>query len=407
MAVPALPRGVRAVAVALLLVVVAAPAASQTVLDPTLAEFDPSPDHNTLVSGTPIVSHYRLSLYAIGSSTAFTTANLGKPAPDPDGKIRVSLAGLFTVTPVPGVSYEARISAVGPGGTSGVASSNTFVFSATCAPSLTLVGQTLPAAGGSGSVDVAAGAGCSWSATSSAAWLTFLSGASGSGSGTVTFSAASNTGTSPRMASISIAGQTFTVTQASASSSCSYALSPTSQAIAAPGGAGTASIATAGGCSWTAASGAAWLTITGGASGSGAGTIAFAASANPTTSPRSGTITAAGRTLTVTQAAASCTYAISPGGQTVSAAGGTGTVSVSTMSGCSWTAASSVAWIKITEGASASGPRSFGFSVAANTTSSVRTGTISVGGQTFTVTQKAHGLIPPSGLRVKGQIKGQ
>ena len=54
--------------------------------------------------------------------------------------------------------------------------------------------QSIPATGGGGSVDVTAGGGCAWTATSNASWLSIASGASGTGNGKVTFTAAATTG---------------------------------------------------------------------------------------------------------------------------------------------------------------------------------------------------------------------
>ena len=67
----------------------------------------------------------------------------------------------------------------------------------------------------------------------------------------------------------------------------------------------TATVAvTAGdGCEWTASSNAAWITVTAGASGSGNGTVAFSVAPNPGAA-RTGTISIAGHTFTVNQAAA-------------------------------------------------------------------------------------------------------
>jgi hypothetical protein len=56
------------------------------------------------------------------------------------------------------------------------------------------------------------------------------------------------------------------------------------------------------GCAWTAVSNASWLVITNGASGSGNGTVTY--SVGPYGGPpksRGGTITIAGKTLTVKQ----------------------------------------------------------------------------------------------------------
>lgn len=56
------------------------------------------------------------------------------------------------------------------------------------------------------------------------------------------------------------------------------------------------------GCAWTAASNASFITVTGGASGSGNGTVSYSVAANTGTASRNGTLTIAGQTFTVTQA---------------------------------------------------------------------------------------------------------
>ncbi|NOT62833.1 MAG: choice-of-anchor D domain-containing protein, partial [Acidobacteria bacterium] len=90
--------------------------------------------------------------------------------------------------------------------------------------------------------------------------------------------------------------------------SCTYTIAPTSQTFTAAGGNGTVNITAATGCAWTAASNATWLSVTSGAAGSGNGAVGFTAAANTTTSSRTGTLTIAGQTFTVTQAAQACTY---------------------------------------------------------------------------------------------------
>ena len=150
------------------------------------------------------------------------------------------------------------------------------------------------------------------------------------------FSATANPTTTQRSGSLTIAGQTFNVTQAAAS--CTFALAPASQSVAASGGTGSTTVTTLAGCAWTGVSNSTpWLTVTSGASGSGTGTVAFSASANPTTTQRTGSLTIAGQTFNVTQAAASCTFALLPASQSVGASGGTGSTAVTTLAGCAWT----------------------------------------------------------------------
>ena len=172
--------------------------------------------------------------------------------------------------------------------------------------------------------------------------------------------------------------------------SCSYSISPNGQSYGSSGGSGTISVTTGSGCFWNAVSSdTSWLTITSGSSGSGNGTIYYSVAANTSTSSRTGTITVGGQIFTVNQAGAtSCSYSISPTNQSFSSSGGSGTISVTTGSGCFWNAVSSdTSWLTITSGSSGSGNGTVYYSVSVNTSTSSRTGTIIIQGQTFTVNQ--------------------
>jgi hypothetical protein len=67
--------------------------------------------------------------------------------------------------------------------------------------------------------------------------------------------------------------------------------------------------------------------------------------------------------------------------------GGNGQVLVTAPAGTTWTATPNVAWLSIVSGASGSGNGIVVFSVAANPGSAQRVGSITIAGQTFTVTQ--------------------
>ena len=82
---------------------------------------------------------------------------------------------------------------------------------------------------------------------------------------------------------------------------CTFNASPTSESVVSAGGSDSVAVTAGTGCMWTAVSGAAFLNITGGASGTGDGTVSYTTAANATTSRRSGTMTIAGQTVTVTQ----------------------------------------------------------------------------------------------------------
>jgi len=263
---------------------------------------------------------------------------------------------------------------------------------ATCTSNISPTSQNVPAAGGSGiSVTVSAASTCQWNATSGATWITINAGATGTGNGTVVFSVGLNSGTQ-RTGTLSIGGRAFTVSQAGSSSpapsppaSCSYSISPRNDSVPVLGGTGTVDVSTTSACTWTASSNASWISIVSGASGTGDGRVSYLVLPNVSGS-RSGTLTIAGQTFTVTQAALVCSYSISPGNDKVDASAGTGSITVSTGSGCTWTASSNASWITVTSGASGSGNGSVTYSYAANTGGD-RKGTISVAGRTFTLDQ--------------------
>ncbi len=178
------------------------------------------------------------------------------------------------------------------------------------AAAISPAGANFVAAGGSGAVSVTAPAGVGWQTFVIDSWISVISGGSGTGNGTVNFTVAVNSG-SARTGTMIIAGRVFTVTQ-DAAPSCSYSISPTSASYTSAGGTGNNVNVTAGaGCAWTAVSNNTWITITGGASGSGNGTVIYSVAVNSGVA-RNGTLTIAGLTFSVTQAAITTTGWFSP-----------------------------------------------------------------------------------------------
>jgi len=84
---------------------------------------------------------------------------------------------------------------------------------------------------------------------------------------------------------------------------------------------------------------------------------------------------------------APCTYTLTPSSASFTAAAGSGSVNVSGMRGCAWTAQSAVSWITMTSGSSGNGNGAVTYSVAANTTKKARTGSLTIAGKTFYITQ--------------------
>ena len=155
--------------------------------------------------------------------------------------------------------------------------------------------------GGAGRVTVNTSQGCTWSAASTAPWVTVTE-ATGTGTGAFAFSVPANAmGVPARNTSIAVADQTFRVSQA-AGPPCVYTLTGTIQLFPAVGAPWGFSVATGPACTWTASPSAPWITITGPGSGSGNGNVGFNVGPNPPGNPgRAGTITVGNSTFTVIQ----------------------------------------------------------------------------------------------------------
>jgi hypothetical protein len=253
-----------------------------------------------------------------------------------------------------------------------------------CSFSLQPTPVSMPAAGGGSSVAITTNDGCSWTLASQAPWITVTPPAGGSGSGIRAFTVAANPSPTARSGTITLSGATLTVNQAAACAPPT--INPTSQSIAGGGGAGMpVAVTAAAGCAWTSTSNAPWLAITAGASGNGNGIVNFIVSPNTTTS-RTGTLTIAGRTFTVDQAA--CTYDIDRTSQTIGSDGSAGApITVFTQAGCPWTSTSNAHWLHITSGATGTGGGNVNF-IVDSSAASFRTGTLTVAGRTFTVNQE-------------------
>jgi hypothetical protein len=301
---------------ALLVIIAAAPSslAAQTI-DPRTVEFTASPDHDRVVDGVPIVTAYSLQFFVVGTAIPLQTIDLGKPSPASDGVIRFTFESLLGSWPVAGAIYEARVSAIGPGGAAPSESSNQFTFPSpspppppppgpppppACSLAVSPSSRSTGASATTGTVAVIVGSGCQWSAASSASWLTITSGRSGTANGAINYNVSSNSSASVRVATITVGTATFMLTQ---NGICTYTVTPTSQSFNPTGGAASVTVSTAPGCAWTATRSGSWISIGSDASGSGNGTVRFHVSANTGSAARTGTLTVAGQPVTITQSA--------------------------------------------------------------------------------------------------------
>jgi uncharacterized repeat protein (TIGR01451 family) len=91
---------------------------------------------------------------------------------------------------------------------------------------------------------------------------------------------------------------------------------------------------------------------------------------------------------------------ILPTNQSYAADGGDGMVAVTAPAGCGWQAVSNDPWLTITSGSIGTGNGTVAYHVAANSTGSPRTGTLTIAGLTFTVNQSnlscSYAILPTS-----------
>jgi hypothetical protein len=151
---------------------------------------------------------------------------------------------------------------------------------------------------------------CPWTAAAGAPWIELLTPASGTGSAAMRVAIGAYTDQTTRRAPLEIrwpaatAGQNVWITQ----EGCYYATGITADSVPAAGGRrrvsvfGTpVSVDCRIGCPWTVTANASWIHIPGSTSRAGDDDVFFDVDPNTTGAPRTGTLTIAGRTLTVTQ----------------------------------------------------------------------------------------------------------
>ncbi len=98
---------------------------------------------------------------------------------------------------------------------------------------------------------------------------------------------------------------------------------------------------------------------------------------------RTGTVTIAGQTYTVTQASG-CRWQIAGSTTVFPFLGGTGGITVSSSDpACAWMAISNIGWIAVARVS----PSTVSFTVSKNNGKPSRSGTMTIAGQTFTVNQ--------------------
>jgi hypothetical protein len=123
------------------------------------------------------------------------------------------------------------------------------------------------------------------------------------------------------------------------------------------------------------------------ANGQGDASIPYTVDANPLTAARTATFSIGGQTVEVSQTGAACRYSWNVSSLSVGFGGGSLQANLQTQQGCSWTASSDAAWLRITSGQS--GAASGTVTVFADANSGAqRIAHVTAGGQSITVVEQ-------------------
>ncbi len=129
--------------------------------------------------------------------------------------------------------------------------------------------QNFPAGGGSGTINVSVGSGCSWYDESGADWISAISNG-GTGPGAVSYTVGPSPLTGPRSTTLVVANQRVTIAQDG--TACSFSLSASSATVPLSGATGTVDVTGTAGCTWFAIGAPDWITFASGGTGAGNGT---------------------------------------------------------------------------------------------------------------------------------------
>ena len=243
---------------------------------------------------------------------------------------------------------------------------------------ITTVSKEVGKEGGAYSVNT--GGSGEWTATTAADWIT-ISRASGDAGVSCIYMVAANFSTDARTGIIDIAGNTFTVYQTGYDAT----ITPSSATADYSGGSGTVEVSVDAGVSWTAKPNEDWLTVEP-VAGISVGTVTYTVSVYTNgTTPRTGTITIAGKTFTVTQTGTD--VIITPTEQKMGFDVGTFEVVVAAMPDTAWSVTPKASWISVVDDGYGYGNSTVLVAVGANPSALSRTGTVEIGSKTLTVIQ--------------------
>lgn len=257
---------------------------------------------------------------------------------------------------------------------------------------------------GGGYIHVAIPPGCTnWGVINTNPWISHVTGTTELES-FVDYAVTANTTAFWRTGHMIIGEQIFTAVQ-NPNQGCRFAFSPESASFGVGAVTSVVAVAATGaeGCNWFPSTTNRWITILSGFTNSGNATVGYALAPNVGSFARSGGIRVASQFFPISQAGTgatnppTCVISISPTNRSHGYGSATNTVGVAAHGGCAWSVATTNSWISILSSLNNSNNGTVAYSLAPNTNSHARSGSIVIGGLEFLLTQSA-----PSQLQIVG-----
>jgi hypothetical protein len=323
-----------------------------------------------------------------GLVSVATSTNCGWSVVNTNGWIAITSGGNGLGTSTFSYRVESNPSQQPRAGTLAI-DSETFLVTqagASCPALITPTNGQHGAGSETGLVSVTAQTNCQWIVVNTNEWITIRAGKTGSGNATVIYSVDANQSLQSRTGTLLIAGEPYLVSQAAAT--CSYRLSPASRVHGHGAITATLSVITITGCPWRVTNTNDWVTLLSDDVGTNGATVTYAIAANPALVDRSGVVTIADQSFSLTQRATPCSLSISPSARTHGFAGATGEVIVTTVTGCPWSIINTNDWIIFTSATNGTTSASASYEVAANPIMAPRIGVVQIGDALLTITQR-------------------
>ncbi len=233
------------------------------------------------------------------------------------------------------------------------------------------------------SYDITVTSNTRWSVTESLDWAS-VSPNSGSGNGTVTVTVTENTVVASRNGNLDIGGETHALTQQGVAPVT--AIDPVSKQIDET--AQSYDITITSNTSWSVTESLDWVSVSP-PSGNGNGSVTVTVTANTATSSRNGSIDIGGESHALTQDGAPAQTSIDLADKTVDPTAQTYPIQVT--SNTAWSVVETLDWVTVAP-ESGNGDDTVTVSVSENSSTDSRNGTLTIGGQTHTLTQQG---VPP------------